>query len=491
MAKNLFAFALSLVLTSTAKSHNFDDPKADHTSAAIAFANAGNMDDGIRAFQSAARFKPNHQTNMNLGVALMRTNRLDEADVSMKTALRMAPASGSQREELLENMEALEQHFRHRRGEPIHGPPQQKQVNRPQLVHQRPLAARGKSFRRVSWADLDGDALGIGSEPFVITDLLMDWFSRDMWPATWKKVLADNFPEAVVDFYPYNMLKSSSPYLARVARGLKELMHTGKDAHFPDRPGQGDLEGRYLHLQLTPSMWNKLEDLGNIPAKRHPFLLNDEWQRECMGPLDGEVAAEWNLKTHWKIILIGTRGAGMHNHSDSLRTASWHAHVAGKKWWYVCGTLQNGSDACFEDVLQRGDILYYPRDWHHETQCLETPTVTITDTVMHLGNAEGIFGKTNGECTGRDSLFKFDFSAQLCDALDKCTKWWKKKVKSAGRTWGKEAKLAPWRKRAVPGRVEQAEKMSPRENNYDGRNYILENDNGDDQDDDALEHDEF
>lgn len=41
----------------------------------------------------------------------------------------------------------------------------------------------------------------------------------------------------------------------------------------------------------------------------------------------------YHLKTHWKIILAGTRGAGMFNHSDSLLTSSWHAHLMGEKWW--------------------------------------------------------------------------------------------------------------------------------------------------------------
>ena len=47
------------------------------------------------------------------------------------------------------------------------------------------------------------------------------------------------------------------------------------------------------------------------------------------------IAEEYHLKTHWKIILVGARGAGMFNHSDSLLTSSWHAHLMGSKWWCV------------------------------------------------------------------------------------------------------------------------------------------------------------
>lgn len=34
-------------------------------------------------------------------------------------------------------------------------------------------------------------------------------------------------------------------------------------------------------------------------------------------------------------MLTGSRGAGMFNHSDSLLTSSWHAHIMGSKWWCV------------------------------------------------------------------------------------------------------------------------------------------------------------
>ena len=63
------------------------------------------------------------------------------------------------------------------------------------------------------------------------------------------------------------------------------------------------------------------------------------------------------LKTHWKILLVGARGAGMFNHSDSLQTSSWHLTVSGRKWWYVCGTLSNEtSSKCLEGVVAPGEV---------------------------------------------------------------------------------------------------------------------------------------
>ena len=214
---------------------------------------------------------------------------------------------------------------------------------------------------------------------------------------------------------------------------------------------------------------------------RPKFLDNDEWMEKCMGNPDDIISEEWNIKTHWKIILTGTRGAGMFNHSDSLLTSSWHAQVLGRKWWYVCGHHGaeifpdgQGKQACYEGILQVGEILYYPRHWHHETQCLDTPTMTLTDTVAKASNAEGIMMKAFGECSGKEAL-NFDFSAKLCDALSKCSKWWKEKATAAGKPWKVfTIDFDQWRTMADKDHIVKVEKTDPSHSNYDGRNYITE-----------------
>ena len=51
------------------------------------------------------------------------------------------------------------------------------------------------------------------------------------------------------------------------------------------RPTQALLQGRYLHVQLTPKTWEKLEQKGAIPKDedRHWQLSEDEWLEECLG----------------------------------------------------------------------------------------------------------------------------------------------------------------------------------------------------------------
>lgn len=112
----------------------------------------------------------------------------------------------------------------------------------------------------------------------------------------WKEKLVSFFPKAVTDFYPYNMLQQNrqarqthapdgqvlhftaietqskmhdctlqrarltmvrydwqSPYLTRLAKGVKELFEPAESFHFgkPDNSAV-EMEGRYMHLQLTP-----------------------------------------------------------------------------------------------------------------------------------------------------------------------------------------------------------------------------------------------
>ena len=63
------------------------------------------------------------------------------------------------------------------------------------------------------------------------------------------------------------------------------------------------------------------------------------WMSKCL--LDKNINEEYHLKTHWKILLLGTVGAGMFNHTDSLQSSSWHGYIIGRKWWYICGSLEH------------------------------------------------------------------------------------------------------------------------------------------------------
>jgi len=257
--------------------------------------------------------------------------------------------------------------------------------------------------------------------------------------------------------------------LIRFKTGLQEMIHPPGRFTETNHPFMCPEGCRYLHMQLTPRTWKQLEDVGDIPKARHVHTKGDEWwMKRCMK--DSNVQDEYHLKTHWKIILIGTPGSGMFNHTDTLETSSWHGHIQGTKWWYLCGGRGTGHQGkCYETVLHPGEILYYGRNWWHNTRNVDTPTMTVTGTVVHGGNFEFIADKLHSECV--KSALAFDFSADLCDALDDCYQLWHKVLK------GKEAppsRWKPWRELATPSEEAKRNAQLSTGNNYDGRNYIAE-----------------
>jgi hypothetical protein len=339
---------------------------------------------------------------------------------------------------------------------------------------------------RVHVDDLDrpeNNAYKIRSRPFVLTGAMDDWPAFDKWSVDLERqqgnlrqsYLAQTFPKAVCDFYPYNMLEQGThPFLIRLGSGLDSTLNP--PGNFPDyHQHQYACEDgcRYIHVQLTPSMWKTLETRGDMPKKRHKHTKGDSWwMRRCLK--DPRLVDEYHVKTHWKIILVGNEGAGMFNHTDSLMTASWHGHVQGRKWWYLCGRNEGpgpreGEQECWETIGKPGEILYYGRNWWHTTRNLDAPTMTITGTVITRYNFDTVADQLHSECS-RDSL-SFSLSGELCDALDSCYGLWHQtltgKPKPADR-W------APWRTVSTPEVIKKRDGIKPEANNYDGRNYITE-----------------
>mmetsp|Transcript_10772 Transcript_10772/g.35701 ORF Transcript_10772/g.35701 Transcript_10772/m.35701 type:complete len:547 (-) Transcript_10772:1026-2666(-) len=516
-----------------AAAYDLDDPFAEHTQEAIKFDERKMYVESQKAFEAAAKFTPSTRTLVNLGVCLMRLasgsrNRAakEMLYVKAKEAMSKGKAMAASVDDdrlFAENWKALMTNFdieripdhdgdrqsdeRQRNDDDdeesqpgVCGAPPDRQAAsrdferdqllpllRPYLEHQRdaPLAPE---LPRVHVEDLDRfPRYAERRDPFVLVGAMKNWSgvsgpsSSEAWGFL-EGDLASWFPEAVVDFYPYNMLSKTwrAPFLTRLPRAVAELrvQNGGDDAatsKFRYEPHAH--KGRYLHLQLTPKMWAALEAKNVIAATRHPHLHNDDWLDDCLSSSkdddddkDDNLKEEYHLKTHWKVLLAGARGAGMFNHSDTLQTSSWHAHLAGKKWWYVCGKPSDeATTRCFEAVLEPGDVLYYGAGWMHETQNLATPTVTITDTAVHEQNFRAVTDVLHRECAY--DVLDFKFSAALCDGLDACfdTLYSDDEPQKTRR-----APFPPWRSVASPETIAKREATTPTDNNYDGRNFITE-----------------
>ena len=76
-------------------------------------------------------------------------------------------------------------------------------------------------------------------------------------------------------------------------------------------------------------------------------------------------------------------------------------------------------------------MLFYPKHYHHETQNIDLPTMTVTGTVANPFNYIDLGGRLWEECAGGfDNGFKF--SGPLCDAMDTCLRLWH--VRWSGKT---------------------------------------------------------
>lgn len=417
---------------------------------AIMLSEKGDLTGALEYFKMDHSLKNSVTSHMNIGVCLMRLNKLKEAEHAFLEAEKKA-TSFTEKNYVTQNLDVLESHFAFRRGESIEGVSYRRRTNwgnsydpilepnvltEKPFIPQRPSVEEGLPFLRyTSVEDVNNRSI-----PFVITSALDTWkFPEKLDNGGWVDVLTYNFGDEVADYYPNNMIQSKGVYLYKVSAAVDDFQQASVDSP------------KYLHLQLTPKMWTMLEDSNLIDSRRHEWLSNDEWWKTC---LSEEQAEEWHIKTHWKIMIVGSKGAGMFNHSDSLLTSSWHAHLAGQKWWYVCS-----ENVCYEGVMNTGDILYYPPTWYHETRNLHTPTITVTDTVMDYSNAMGILTKMMNECS--KSELNFDVSSKLCDSMNCVVNY-----------FNITPPTFPWRNIASAEMIKKRESIMPYHNNYDGRNYI-------------------
>ena len=88
----------------------------------------------------------------------------------------------------------------------------------------------------------------------------------------------------------------------------------------------------YVQWNMRSSEWSAFTSLGmDLPPQ---FSTDDSWIEECFGPR-GRVD-DFLLRTHWRMLLVGQENAGMFNHKDTLRSASFQAQIEGRKRWHLC-----------------------------------------------------------------------------------------------------------------------------------------------------------
>lgn len=163
-----------------------------------------------------------------------------------------------------------------------------------------------------------------GLQPFILTGLANSsgWSRKALNAfATWDaSFFVDHFGERRVDYYPHNMETSTvQPMFMSMREALGDLLSDASAGHNSHLPRGALSEGRYLQWNLNSVDWRRVSRfLGPLP----PLFTSDErWLDACL-PSDA-LRGEFFLNTHWRMIIIGSKDAGMFNHKDSIRTSSF------------------------------------------------------------------------------------------------------------------------------------------------------------------------
>ncbi len=93
--------------------------------------------------------------------------------------------------------------------------------------------------------------------------------------------------------------------------------------------------GSYIQFNMDDKDWATLRRNFDLPSI---FTRDADWFADCLG--SRALIDEFTKKLHWRMTLIGTKGAGMFNHYDVLRTSSWQAQMTGAKRWHICAPDQ-------------------------------------------------------------------------------------------------------------------------------------------------------
>lgn len=184
------------------------------------------------------------------------------------------------------------------------------------------------------------------------------------------------------------------------------------------------------------------------------FREDDDWMNDCFK--SDQTRSEWQRGTHWRMLLIGSKGSGMFGHKDILRTSSWQAQITGYKRWHLCSPSQDkymyragDVDAfdpdyekwpnfekanCIDDVAAPGEMIFYPKDYWHQTETWPdekgNQAVSVTGTAVDANNYREVQGELEREC-GQHDKRRISLSTTVCRELnDYCFPLWKKR-------WGK------------------------------------------------------
>jgi hypothetical protein len=271
-------------------------------------------------------------------------------------------------------------------------------------------------------------------EPFVVRQYLDTDADADAFQIFSIPSLVSLYGDKRVDYYPQNMLEESShPFFLSLSAAVDQLLAPKEVFSNVDVSNMGT----YIQLNMDSSMWQHLTQLGSITI---PAGLDDQktWSTDCFSG-SKELLTHFYIHHHWKMLLIGSEGAGMFAHQDLLRASSYQIQLYGSKRWHLCSdhetkNLYSPGDvdlfqpnyskfpkvkraSCYETVVGPGDLIFYPGDYWHQTYNHDTPTIALSSTVITPRDFEEVAAVIEEQCQRVNDISVADDTST--NALDK------------------------------------------------------------------------
>ena len=198
----------------------------------------------------------------------------------------------------------------------------------------------------------------------------------------------------------------------------------------------------YIQWNMNLQEWNSLmSDLGPFPQS---MITDDLW---IEGALESDAEINnFQKASHWRMLLIGNRHAGMFNHWDILRSSSYQFQAAGRKLWHICppsewDRMYKAGDVntfnplyerfpkfldadCVLGVAQPGDMLWYPRDYWHHTYNVDDWNVAFTSTLADGYNTDTLAAEFDSECRGVTNRLP-GMTKETCRKLTSAYDFWR------------------------------------------------------------------
>lgn len=283
----------------------------------------------------------------------------------------------------------------------------------------------------------------LGDSPFVVRGAAEAWG----WNITAVDFdyLVESHGHKNADYYPHNMLlESVKPLFSNLGQALEELTYSVPPQHH-NYPNDWDFSQRGTYIQWNVDEVSWRDVMSQMNATLPEVYEDSHWTEKCF---DTRGVTTFNTNLHWKMMLIGEEGAGMFNHKDVMRMASWQVQLQGRKLWHVCSPDQDSrmykagdvnwfqpdyerwplakKAKCFQTITEPGDSMYYPRDWWHQTKNLDDVNIAFSGSMVNNQCMREFTEEMRGQCgdSNARSHTVFNAEAWFCEQVEKCVGVW-------------------------------------------------------------------